>query len=113
MSRVEVSRQQQHRSADPGFRRAGGERPVGLPLHQETRPAPIAERLVAAACRRVRDTHPFKLPAIVVLPDHLRCLRELPFEDTDPVLGFALRALPSLRSDHSHSIVAGGLPLMS
>lgn len=39
--------------------------------------------LLRAALREVKATHPFKIEAIVVLPDHLHCLWALPENDDD------------------------------
>ena len=33
--------------------------------------------------RYVKETHPFQIKAIVILPDHLHCIWRLPPDDTD------------------------------
>lgn len=45
----------------------------------------LVERIevLRAAFRRVRTRHPFRLEAVVVLPDHLHCVWTLPPGDTD------------------------------
>ncbi|MDO8990419.1 MAG: transposase [Sideroxyarcus sp.] len=40
------------------------------------------ERL-RAAFRREKSTHPFGMDAVVILPDHLHCIWQLPNDDTD------------------------------
>ena len=38
---------------------------------------------VRASFRAARESHPFKIDAIVILPDHLHCLWTLPVGDSD------------------------------
>ena len=35
------------------------------------------------AFSEVKDAHPFSLEAVVILPDHLHCIWQLPFDDDD------------------------------
>jgi len=45
----------------------------------------LIEHIVAlrAACREVRESHPFEIDAMVVMPDHLHCIWRLPAGDDD------------------------------
>jgi putative transposase len=42
-----------------------------------------AVNVLRSAFRSVRNSRPFTLDAIVVLPDHLHCIWTLPFDDAD------------------------------
>ena len=39
--------------------------------------------LLRVAFSHVKEKHPFKIDAIVILPDHLHCIWTLPENDTD------------------------------
>ena len=57
--------------------------------------------LLRQAFRRVKNRHPFKIDALVVLPDHLHCIWTLPTNDADYKTRWALikagfsRGIPS------------------
>jgi len=58
-----------------------------------------------AAMRHVKDTHPFKLIALVVLPEHLHAIWQLPEDDTDyPVRWSLIKAGFSRRLDKTEAI---------
>lgn len=44
---------------------------------------PVARKLLRESIKSVRHERPFEIPAVVLLPDHLHCLMELPREDSD------------------------------
>ncbi len=42
---------------------------------------PVARRLLGDSFRKVRARHPFQIPAIVLLPDHMHCIWTMPLGD--------------------------------
>jgi len=69
--------------------------------------------LLRQAFRRVKNDHPFKIDAIVVLPDHLHCIWTLPAGDADYKTRWALikagfsRGIPSGESRSRSRIKRG------
>ena len=61
---------------------------------------------VRASFRAARESHPFKIDAIVILPDHLHCLWTLPVGDSDYAHRWRL-----IKSRCSRSLNEAGLTL--
>ena len=71
------------------MRLSAGKCSVGnLLLHRQPRGAPhgpLVERIdsLRGALRRVKRAHPFRIDAMVVLPDHLHAVWTMPRDDAD------------------------------
>lgn len=56
---------------------------VGLAERQGNRPLTEKIDALRRAFRTVQDRHPFRMEAVVIMPDHLHCVWSLPVGDSD------------------------------